>query len=76
MAAKDDWRPCQEPSDHGQWITPPKCQGQIVLVSYATGGDDGVIYMRVWDQSDGTREYHNRFLEDDENFEPWNTEPA
>lgn len=73
-ATASKWQKCQEPDDCGQWLTPPKCQGQIVLYSYAPG-DEGVIYMRVWDQGDGTREYYKRLLSDDEAFEPWQTEP-
>ncbi len=69
-----NWQSCPEPRDAGQWITPPRCQGQIVLVSYARG-EDGVIYRRTWDQSDGDRGYAKRLLADDEPFEPWQTEP-
>ncbi len=70
------WNDCEEPRDIVQWQTPPNRQGQIVLVSYATGGDNcDVLYRRTWDQSDGTRTYAKRFLRDDESFEPWNTEP-
>lgn len=69
-----NWTPCKDPGDIGQWITPPKCQGQIVLRSYVA--EDGVVYRRTWDQSDGSREYTKRFLGDDEKFEPWNEEPA
>lgn len=69
------WQTCSEPKDAGQWITPPACGGQIVLVSYAPG-DDGVIFRRTWDQNDGTRTYAKRLLRDGEEFEPWQTEPA
>lgn len=74
---KAKWQACKEPKDAGQWITPPVCQGQIVLVSYASGDPEaGVIYRRTWDQSDGERDYAKRLLRDDEDFEPWQTEPA
>ena len=76
---KTDWIKCKEPTDAGQWVTPPNCQGQIVLVSYAQDGD--VIYRRSWDQNTdrktyGQRTYEKRFLNDDALFEPWQTEPA
>lgn len=66
------WTKCKEPRDAGQWHTPPANQGQIVLVQYAAG-EDGVIYRRHWDQSDGSKIYSRRFLADGE--EPWQTEP-
>lgn len=71
------WAKCGEPKNAGGWQTPPNCQGQIVLVSYAIGGEDedDTIYRRVWDQSDGTREYAKRRLAKGELFEPWQTEP-
>ncbi len=73
---KTRWLPCNDPTaDCGQWITPPQNQGQIVLVSYACG-DDGVIFRRSWDQSDGQRDYAKRFLRDGEAYEPWQSEPA
>ncbi len=69
------WQQCnKEPTDAGQWLTPPACQGQIVLRSYASG-ESGVIYRRVWDQDDGTRTFAKRLLRDDEEFEPWQSEP-
>ena len=68
------WQSCKEPASAGQWNTPPDCQGQIQLVSYASG-EDGVIYRRVWDQSDGSRVYSRRLLGEDELFEPWVREP-
>jgi|HubBroStandDraft_4_1064222.scaffolds.fasta_scaffold00029_7 hypothetical protein len=75
MATKTiKWQPCSEPTDHSQWLTPPACQGQIVLVSYASG-EDGVIFRRAWDQSSGKRTYAKRLLADDELFEPWQMEP-
>lgn len=39
-----------------KFITPPKCQGQIVEVSYAAWGDQMV--RRIHDQSDRTTSYH------------------
>ncbi len=68
------WQRCKEPTSPGQWNTPPNRQGQIVLVSYAYG-DDGVIFRRTWDQSDGQRTYAKRLLTEGEDFEPWQTEP-
>lgn len=68
------WQKCKDPGNVDPWNTPPARQGQIVLVSYA-GGEDGVIYRRTWDQSDGTRTYEKRLLAEGEGFEPWQTEP-
>ena len=74
MKTKAKWQTCKEPTDHTQWITPPGCDGQIVLVSYSAG-EDGVIYRRSWDQNSGKRAYSKRLLAEDEAFEPWQTEP-
>ena len=75
MAVKTSkWQSCPAPKDE-QWQTPPVCQGQIVLRSYMCGGDGDVLYLRIWDQNDGTREYFKRLLGADELFEPWQTEP-
>lgn len=76
VKTKATWQKCSDPKgDAGQWNTPPANEGQIVRVSYAIG-DEGVIYRRTWDQCDGSKEYAKRFLRDDEEFEPWQTEPA
>jgi hypothetical protein len=73
-----NWTTCKAPSwaDSVVWHTPPACEGQIVLRQYASSDDPGVIYRRCWDQSDGSKTYSKRFLADDEEFEPWNGEPA
>lgn len=70
----EPWKTCGLPTGAITWHTPPKCQGQMVEVSYASG-EDGLIYRRTWDHSDSTRTYSKHLLDDGESFEPWNVEP-
>jgi hypothetical protein len=64
-----------------KWICPPACQGQIVVVEYASGLD-GMLYRRITDRSDGSVEYAcaeagDCGCEDECScFEPWNFEPT
>jgi hypothetical protein len=55
------------------WITPPRNQGQIVEVSYATDGES--IFRRTLDRSDLSEVIECRDFEEGENFNPWNEAP-
>lgn len=57
-----------------KWTTPPACQGQIVVVSYAASTEDERVYRCVYDQSDRTEAVY--VTEETSDFEPWNTEPS
>ncbi|MFA4945120.1 MAG: hypothetical protein WC789_10530 [Lentisphaeria bacterium] len=67
------WNPCRDPG-LDSWTVPPAAQGQIVERAYAC--DDGRVYRRTTDRGDGSVSYQVRDLRDDEEFEPWQTEPA
>lgn len=60
------------------WITPPKCQGQIVVVSYAATPERAL--QRVYDQSDRTTKYYAAEWEDVngewDGWDPANHEPS
>jgi hypothetical protein len=63
------------------WITPPECQGQIVMVSY---GSDyaGTYYRQVFDRSDNSATYYSAKADDCgcesecNCFDPVNSEPS
>lgn len=61
----------------GQFITPPECQGQIVVVSYAPGDidEEGYIIERQHDRSDGSTQYAAYRYPARGAFEPWNDVP-
>ena len=56
------------------FITPPRCQGRIVEVSYAAP-HDGTVIRRTHDRSDRTTVYHVSQLLIDDECDWWNHEP-
>lgn len=75
----DEWQDvdASRVPDGLDWHAPPACRGQMVLASYAADFDAGVLYMMQFDQSDRTRGYSARLMDEGEadSFEPWNREP-
>jgi len=58
------------------WHTPPRNQGQIVLVSYGID-EDGTAWQKTFDQSDRSTSYEDLGpIGDFDEWEPWNSEPA
>lgn len=61
------------------WHTPPRCQGQIVEVSYAAvadGAGEGWILQRTHDRSDGATTYAAREWATDDGADFWQQEPG
>lgn len=70
-----------------QWIVPPECQGQIVVVSYSDDNDGTAFgYRRIVDRSEPNAEERASYAWCDladcghafecDCWEPWNFEPT
>jgi hypothetical protein len=57
----------------GTFHTPPRNQGQIVLVSYTQ--IDGIVIRKTYDQSDCSTRYHTSPARYDDLGEYWNGAP-
>lgn len=55
------------------WYTPPENQGRVVEVAY--GFDDGGLFERVTDRSDGSVTI-SRLREARDEDQPWNAKPS
>lgn len=61
------------------WHVPPRCQGQIVEVSYgvwADGHGGSLVARRAEDRSDGSVTYAVAPAADDDQGDYWNAEPT
>lgn len=72
------WTPAAIEAACCGWTTPPRCQGQIVEVSYGCCADGA--FQRVFDHSDRSVSYSwadwSSFPEEEDAWDPVNREPV